>query len=187
MCLCKSKMTLPTLFCRGTVADTLSCPSRKSTGVTSDVNEGFIQIKSQSHCLSPRFDWGKTCHVEKRNNLLTEKKKDGRNLRKCYWGGIPLPGRTGMQQMSHDQNRTTKVTIYNIYKVCGLSRRLIALLPVPVSYATVSGHAQYQSPRTSSPQWNSAIIDIINSTSAFPALMSVNSAVTSAAQIRQAS
>ena len=38
------------------------------------------------------------------------------------------------------------------YIVCGLSRRLIALLPVPVSYATVSGHAQYQSPRTSSPQ-----------------------------------
>ena len=39
---------------------------------------------------------------------------------------------------------------------------------------SVSEHAQNQSPGTSSPEWNSAAIDVRNSTCAFPALCSKN-------------
>lgn len=38
----------------------------------------------------------------------------------------------------------------------------------------VSENAQYLSPRTSSPKWNAAIINVIISTCAFPALTSQN-------------
>ena len=71
--------------------------------------------KSQSHCLSglynlyseqhplsldPRFELGKTSHVD-------GKKNNGRNLRKSHRGGIPLPGWTDMQWMLRVQKRAT--------------------------------------------------------------------------------
>ena len=49
--------------------------------------------------------------------MLQEKKwwwkNDGRNLRKSHRGGIPLPGRTGMQYMLHTQKK--QITLYNIH------------------------------------------------------------------------
>lgn len=37
---------------------------------------------------------------------------------------------------------------------------------------SVSEHAEYRRPEPGSPKWNTAIINVINSTSAFPALIS---------------
>ena len=62
---------------------------------------GVYNLKREQHPLSsdPRFDCGKTCHIEKKKTFNRGKKthKNVRDLRRSHRGGIPLPGQTEMQ------------------------------------------------------------------------------------------
>lgn len=63
------------------------------------------------HIASIRVERGKPAMFWKKKTL-TGKKKNRRNLRKSLRGGIPLPGPTDMQQMSHVQ--LDKITVYKL-------------------------------------------------------------------------